>query len=168
MSLSDVAAGIDGRLAVLGGDHDQGRIIKTLGLQLADECRNRGVDELEFAQQRRAGRASGIQISARHAVALLNELLAHTDRLEVHAEDGGNFGAVCAEVVLALDLVEDRVDLQSVVALNVLEAVGPGGNVRAWIADCGAGDASRRCNAGKTDDVGVDFRRVEVVERLGT
>src|SRR5271165_5294202 len=68
--------GIDRRLAVLGSDHDQGRVVKVLCLQLPDECPNRGVDELEFAQQGLGGRACSIQISARHAVALLNELLA--------------------------------------------------------------------------------------------
>ena len=62
------------------------------------------------------------------------ELLAHTDGLEVHAEDGGNWCVCHAEVVFAVDLVQDRVDLQRVVALDVLEAVGPGGNVGTWIA----------------------------------
>ena len=47
----------------------------------------------------------------------------------------GTLVCLGAEVVLAIDLVEDRVDLQGVVALNVLEAVGPGGQVGAGIAD---------------------------------
>ena len=150
---------------MLGGDHDQGRIVEALFLQFADECSDRGIDELEFAQQRRGGRARGIQISARGAVAAFNQLLAHAHGLEVHAEDGGNLGLLGAEVVLAVDLVEDRVDLQGVVALDVLEAVGPGGQVRSGIEDCGAGYAGGRGDAGKADHVGVDFRRVEVVER---
>ena len=36
--LRDVAVWIDGRLAVLGSDHDQGRIVKALGLQFFDPC----------------------------------------------------------------------------------------------------------------------------------
>src|ERR1019366_389269 len=103
--------------------------------------------------------------SARHAVARLNELLAHAQGLEVHAEDSGNLGFLGAEVILPIDPVENRVDFQRVVALNVLEAVGPGRQVRAWIADCGAGYACGRGHAGKANHVGVDFRRVEVVER---
>ncbi len=70
-----------------------------------------------------------------------------------------------AEVVLPVNPVENRVDLQSVIALNVLEAVGPGGKVRAWIADWIAGNARGRGNAFEGDDIGVDFRRVEIVER---
>ena len=124
---------------MLGGDHDQSRVVETLCLQLVDERPDRSVDELEFAQQRRARRARRIQVSAGRAVALLDQLLADANRLEVHAEDGGNLVRLGAEVVLAIDLVEDRVDLQRVVALNVLEAVGPGRQVGAGIADGGAG-----------------------------
>src|SRR5260370_28861040 len=150
--------GIDRRLAVLGSDHDQGPVVKTFCLQLADECPNRGVDEFEFVQQRLGGRASGIQISARHVVAFLNELLPDANSLEVHAEDSGNLGLLGAKVVFPIDLVEYRVDLQGVVALNVLEAVGPGSQVRAWIEDCGAGYASGRRNAAKPDYIVVAFR----------
>src|SRR5208282_5143370 len=152
---------------VFGSDHDESRIVETPGLQFLDPRRDGGVDELEFTEQRLSGRAGGIEISAGYAVALLDELLAHTEGLEVHAEDGGNLGVLGAEVVLAIDLVEDGVDLQGVVALNVLEAVGPGGEVGAGITEGSAGCAEGRGDAGKGDHVRVDLWTVEVVEGSG-
>ncbi len=68
----------------------------------------------------------------------------------------------------AVDLVQDCVDLQGVVALNVLEAVGPGGQIGAWIRDRGAGYAGGCRNTGEGDHAGVDFRPIEVVEGDGT
>ena len=50
--LRDVAAGIDGRLTVLGSDHDQSRIVETSSPSALDECANRCINELDFAQQR--------------------------------------------------------------------------------------------------------------------
>ena len=47
----------------------------------------------------------------------------------------GTLVVLGAEVILAIDLVEDRVHLQSVVALNVLEAVGPSRQVGTFIAN---------------------------------
>ena len=60
-------------------------------------------------------------------------------------------------------------DLQSVVALNVLEAVGPGGQVRALYRGSLAQEMPVGVvTPGRADHVGVDFRRVEVVERART
>src|ERR1700728_536556 len=123
------------------------------------------VDQLEFAEQRRAGGSGGIEISAGRAVAGLNQLLAHAQGLEVHAEDGGNLGLSSGEMVPSVDLVEDGIDLQAVVALDVQEAIGPGCQVGARVEDRGAGETGESGNAGKADHGGVDFRRIEVIER---
>ena len=52
---------IDWRLAVLGRDDDQGRVIQILPFQFADKLTNPTRRQLNFAQQRRAGRSGGIE-----------------------------------------------------------------------------------------------------------
>jgi hypothetical protein len=43
-----------------------------------------------------------------------------------------------AKVVLAVDLIENGIDLERVVTLNVLEAIGPSSEVGAAIANMSA------------------------------
>src|SRR5213596_3476192 len=50
--------------------------------------------------------------------------------LEVHAEQCGHGSLAQAIVRLSVDLIKNRVDFQGVVALYVLETVGPGSPVR--------------------------------------
>src|SRR5579863_2405454 len=69
---------------------------------------------------------------------------------------------------LAVDPVEDCVYLQGGVALDVFEAIRPGREVGFGIANLGAGDARRRRHSGKSNHIGVDFGRVEVVQRAGS
>ena len=90
--------------------------------------------------------------------------MADTDGLKVHAENRGDFGRG-AVMGLALDLVENGIDLERVVALDVLEAVGPGGKVGAGVAHGGAGVASGGLDAGQRYDVGIDLGRVVIVNR---
>src|SRR5579885_2474742 len=160
---------IDGRLAVLGRDHKQRRIIEAALLQFADEGPDRRVHKLELVQQGRAWGSPGIEVPAGYgqAVALrLDQLLAHADGLEVHAEDVGNrFQHTSAEVSLAIDPVEDRIDFQGVIALDIFEAVGPGRVVEGkGIADRGTGFPGRGGDAGKPNDGGVDLGGIEVIE----
>src|SRR5262249_55956294 len=63
----------------------------------------------------------------------------------------------------AADLVEDRVGLERVVALHVLEAVRPGAGL-ARVGDGRAGHAGGGGHAGQGDDGGVDLGRVVVVD----
>src|ERR1019366_10758188 len=66
---------------------------------------------------------------------------------------------------LAFDFIQDGIYLECVVALNVLEAVGPCGQVGPWVADGRAGRAFRGADARQSNDVGVDFRSIEIVQR---
>lgn len=71
-------------------------------------------------------------------------------------------------MVLAFDLVHDGVDLQSVIALDVLEAVGPGGDVRTGVEHGSAGYAGGSRYTWKANNIRVDFWSIEVVEGAGT
>ena len=111
---------------------------------------------VEYVLERLRRRAAGVDVAAlqsawqgRHV-----QLLADADSLKVHPE---NVWHLCraAIVRLAADLIEDRVDLQGVIAPDVLKAVGPGircrngGLVRQRIAALDAGQAYGN---------GIDFR----------
>ncbi len=71
-----VEVGIDWRLAMLRGNHQQRAVIQSLGLQLGDKLPNRSIDKLDLAKQcfRRCSRR--IQVATRSVVALLVQLLA--------------------------------------------------------------------------------------------
>ena len=150
---------------MLGSDDDQGRIVQPCAFNSLTNAAIEASTNLNSSASAALGVPAASRYPPRHAIALLDQLLAHADGLEVHAEDGRNLRRLSAEVVLAIDLVEDRIHLQRVVALNVLEAVGPRGQVRTGIANGGTGNAGRSRDAGKTDYVGVDFRSIEIVER---
>src|ERR1035441_7423112 len=162
-----VANRINWRLAVLRGDHDQSRVIEVAGLELFDKFADGCVNKLDFAQKGRRRSSSRIQIAACGVDALLDQFLANTDCLEVHPEDGGDLCRIQAQVVLAVDLVHDGVDLQSVIALEVLESVGPGGEDRTGVENGSAGYAGGSRYSGKSDNIRVDFRSVEVVQGAG-
>ena len=95
-------------------------------LQRGDHLADRSVHELDFDEQRRGWCAHIIQITALYDRRQLrpDEFLADTDGLEIHAKDGRNRRAGRAVMLQALDFVEDRIDLQRIVALNILEAGG--------------------------------------------
>ncbi len=122
---------VDGRLAVLGRNDDQRLAIALRELQRRDHCADLGIDEVEAglkAAVRR--RARGIGIAAdqagieRIAGVALGELLADADGLEVHAEDRRHTHLGGPGAVEARDLVEHRLHLQHVVALDAVEARG--------------------------------------------
>ncbi len=119
---------IDGALAVLGRDDDQRGVVQAIFLKLFDHLADRSIHKLDLSQQQLTGRACSIQIPTA-AYALFNQLLAHADRLEVHAEQVGHASAMSV-VVLALDLLQDGLRLDGVVALNVGEAIRPGAGLR--------------------------------------
>src|SRR5262249_26706999 len=64
----------------------------------------------------------GIGVAALDA---LDEFLPDADGLEVHAKNGGYRSRPGGEVILAHDLVDDRIDLQLVIASDRGEARGP-------------------------------------------
>src|SRR5579871_512166 len=113
---------IDRRLAVLGGNDDRRGRKQTLVLQLLHHLAYGRIDEHDLSLHVRGGRSGSIGVAAFHAI--FNQLLANTDRLKIHAEKIGHL-TLAAKVALALDLIENRVDLELVVAPDVLEAGGP-------------------------------------------
>src|SRR6266568_8508402 len=117
------AVRVNRRLPVLRGDNDGGRIQKTLVLESSDHLPDRRIHELDFGQHLGSGGTLGILITAGVCVGAdsgfgLNQLLTNADRLEVHAEDRRDRSPTCAEVRLAVDLVDYGVDLQLVVAFD--------------------------------------------------
>src|SRR5215467_11351649 len=91
--------------------------MKTTLLQLRNELADGIVNELDFAEQWRARRSHCVQIPATADI-LLDQFLPYAHGLEVHAEDLGDFGFRGMIVSEAVDFIEDRVDLQCVVALD--------------------------------------------------
>src|ERR1019366_1074492 len=76
--------------------------------------------------QSRCGRAQDIGIAAGlagHRIRL--ELLADADRLEVRPEDGGYAHPLASIMVVAVDLVQDGLDVYSVITADVRERRGP-------------------------------------------
>jgi hypothetical protein len=67
-----------------------------------------------------------VRVAAGHIDRFLDQLFADTDGLEIHPEQGGRGRPACAIMRVVIDLVEDRLNLETVVALNILEAVRPG------------------------------------------
>jgi len=105
---------------VFGGDDDEGVALEALILQFVDYAADLLIHELEFAEKASGWRAENIDVTVAF------ELLANADGLEVHSEDGGRFDERLAAVIVAVDLIDDTVDLVLVVALDVLDTVGPG------------------------------------------
>src|SRR6516225_10568634 len=103
---------------MLGRNHDQGRLVEAALLELSDHLPDRTVGELDLTEQRLGRRADIVQIAARHAHGFLYELLAHADYLKIHPEDARYPPVRRAAVVLAADLIQDRLHLQAVVTPN--------------------------------------------------
>ena len=67
-------------------------------------------------------------------------------------------------MILACDLIQDGIHLQRVVALDILETVGPRGEIGIWVAYGGAAGAGRSSDTGKRNNIGVDLRGIKIVE----
>ena len=124
------AVGVDGRLAVFGGDNDSGGFEKTSAFERSDHLPDRCVHELYLSEHFGPGRTLGILITASVCVRSnrgfgFNQLLSNADRLEVHAEDRWDGSVACGKVSPAVDLVEYSIDLQLVVAFDGVEIRGP-------------------------------------------
>src|SRR5260370_14744201 len=91
----------------------------------------------------------------------VDQLLAHTHRLEVHAEYRRNRSRTAAVALLSIDLIEKDLDLQQVVALNIREAGGPGAGVAA-IANRIA--ERKTCNGSHRHNHRVDFGAIEIID----
>ena len=100
-----------------------GRIELSGVLQIVHHLADRSIDECYLAEQQLARCSGRIEITAA-ADAFLDQLLAYADGLEVHAKKVWHTRPA-AFMILAVDLVQDAVDLEGIVALDVVEAVGP-------------------------------------------
>src|SRR5262249_10262624 len=100
----------------------------------------------------------GIDVAA---LDTLDQLLPDADGLEVHAQDCGYRSRLGGEVILAHDLVDDRIDLQLVIASDRGEAGGP--VITRGVRNRRAIDAEKRVKVWNRDNIGVHFGRVVIV-----
>ena len=119
---------IDGRLAVLGGHDEERGLVEALVLERLDHAGEGlvGLSEpigQDFGRRPRAVEVAAGLAAQRVAVGLVaagigvvvGELLPHAHCLEVHAEDGGRARRGRPVVRLAVDLVQDALDLLEIV-----------------------------------------------------
>src|ERR1700722_8909381 len=115
--------GVDRRLAMLRGDDDDRRIEEVAIREFFGHLTNRGVYEFDLARHAGSGITGGIGIASKGSA--LNQLLSDTDRLEVHTKNRRNGSIAAAKVRLPVNFVQDRIDLQLVVALDGLKIGRP-------------------------------------------
>ena len=161
-----VEIGIDGRLAVLGGDDDEGGLVEPAILELGDHFADGVVDQLDFAEEGGAGGPGRIQIAAL-GVAFSMNFWPTLTAWKFMPKMVGTLVLVVPWWFLPAISLQDGIDLEGVVALDVVEAVGPGGEVGAGVGHGGAGHSGGCRDPGQGNDVGVDLGRIEVVERVG-
>ena len=100
---------VDGVLAVLGGDDDEGVLKVAVGPEIRDNLAQRVVDEVECFQDPRA--EGGV-------VVVLDGLLSNGDRLEVaahHVRHLAVYGTCLIDDIDPVDPVEPRIDVELVV-----------------------------------------------------
>src|SRR5262249_43167283 len=102
----------------------------------------------------------------------LNQLLTDAHSLKVHPEDVGYLRGFRAQMVLAIDLVEDCVHLELIVTTDVLEAGGPVTSVVVrWGIHSIHWDITHkavgRSESRQADGIGIDFRRIVIVNVAG-
>src|SRR6516164_10363395 len=114
-------------LAMLGRDNDGGRFKKTLIFQGRHHLADRAVCERDLVLHVGRGITGRVLVTALHSV--LDQLLTNAYGLEIHPEDHRRPYALwkrgIAQVRLAVDPVQHRIDLELVVAPDLLEACSP-------------------------------------------
>src|SRR5262249_46014306 len=127
--------------------------------QLVNHLADRAIHEFDLAEHRLRRRAGRVHVATKDAV--LNQLLAHAHRLEIHSKYRGYWSAFVTKVRFPFDPVQHCVYLELIVALDVLEAVGPSAPVR---VRSGAAIESRSgADARQVNDVGTDVGRIVVI-----
>src|SRR5215510_9464591 len=114
---------IDRRLPVFCSNDDERRVEEVLILQLLYHLTDSCVHKLDLVPQRCRRSPRVIRVTAQNPA--FDELLAYADSLEVHTEQIRYTQSVRAEVRHAANPIDDRIDLERVVALNVQKTVGP-------------------------------------------
>lgn len=125
-------------------------------LELADHPAQRLIHEIQLALESRRGSAKHILIAGPF------QLLANTYRLEIRAKNGGNTGLFGAIVVEAVNLVEDRLNVERIVAFDIAEVGGPA------VVWRGSGSVHWRTTRklGQSHRNGVDFGPEEVIDAV--
>src|SRR5438105_2638177 len=101
-----------------------------ISLQLVYELADRTVHELDLAQHAGRRGAGRIRVAPFHAA--LDQFLPDAHSLKIHSEYLRDHGAAAAQVGLAVDPVEYGIDLELVVALDVVEVPGPIAAIVVW------------------------------------
>jgi hypothetical protein len=123
---SAALAAVDRRLTVLRADDDERGIEEPLRLQFPHEPPYGLIDELKLARQTLARRSENIGVAALepgHGVD--RQLLTDADGLKVRAEQRRDADLVRAVVGEAVDLIDHGLNVERVIALDVIEAIGP-------------------------------------------
>src|SRR5215470_4769231 len=149
---------IDRRLPVLGADDDQRRIKKAIFLELRDHFAQRLIDEIQFAGEYSARSSQHVGVAADL------QLLANADRLKVGAEECGHRRSPGVIVRETVNLVEHRLNMQRIVALDVVEVRGPA------VVGSRSGSIDRRASGKlrKRYRNGVDLRTEEIIHAFST
>src|SRR6185437_2056889 len=138
------------------------RVVNALLLQLTDELAQRGIDKVELPGEPLSRRADGISVAALGTGDRIGrQFLTDTDSLEVGTEQCRHTHPLRAVMIVAVDLVEHRLNVQRVVALDVIEAVGPT-VVRRRIGEWDGRTTGKR----QRHRDGVDLRTVKVLDTL--
>ena len=116
-------AAIDGRLAMLGADDDQGVLAEVAFVERRDHLADRGIDERDGIGEIWARRGERIGVAA----AL--ELLSDADGLKVHAEQCRGAQMLGPGMIEAVDLGENGLNLDAVIPLDGLDRAG---EILAW------------------------------------
>src|SRR3979411_2961159 len=101
------------RLTVFGANDDQGRVEDMLILELGNDFSDGLVGMVQGIQQGKAWGSRCICVPCSH------ECLSYTHRLETHPEDSWNHRLAGAGVILAVNLVYDRLHFQVVIGLGM-------------------------------------------------
>ncbi len=146
---------------MLGADDDQGGLVQPDFFQFGDELAEGLVDEVELARESWARCTQDVRITTLQARDRIHrQLLSNTDRLEVGSKQRRHAYFLRVIVVVAVDLIEHRLNMQRVVTLDVVEAVRPAVVERRVLEghDGAAGDLRQRHRDG------IDFRTVEILD----
>src|SRR5689334_22340154 len=105
---------------MLGGDDDQRGFPQPLLLQLADELPQRLIDKVELLSKSLSRSPEHVGVAALESShRISSQLLSHTHSLKVRAEHRRNAHLAGAIVGVAVDLIENRLYMNGVIATDI-------------------------------------------------
>ncbi len=133
-------------------------------LERTDHLPDGRIHEFDLTQHTWCGIARGVGVASLDSA--LDQLLSNANGLVIHAENRRHRSVVVAEVSFAINLVDDGVHLQLVIAFNRVEAGGP--VVAGRVRNRGAIHAGDCFEVRNRNDVGIHFGRIVIVHVAGT